>query len=621
MNLSAAIERDMVLVCDGAMGTMLHAAGNSLDQALPALNLSDPGLVGTIHESYISAGVDIIQTNTFGASRLRLSEHGYGDQVAEINQAGVRIARQAAAQMKVAGEAKAVLVAGSVSPTVTIQQRPQTSRQARTAALREQIEALAEADIILLETFGYLEEFIEAIEIATQVTELPVMAQATFGADGRTLSGHTPREVAAAAASARIATLGINCTLGPQRSLGVLRELRAISDLPLSVQPNAGVPRRVAPARFEYDVNSEYFARYVRQLLEAGATIVGGCCGTTPTQLAAAVATVGGHRRRLASRRVPSARAETAPARTTTRQGAEAAPAATGTGLPSLAELSQAGPGIVVTELTTPVYGSAGETLDLARELTEAGVQLVSIAPARTSRAQLSAMDVAAQLRHSAGIETIAGVTTWDRTIMALQADLLGQHALGLRRIICEAGNPPLLGDYPHVDGVWDVDSIGLIRLLASLNRGADYYSLPLGAKTDFEIGARINPGSRALDREVSHALNKIAAGATFLVTRPVYELTALERLLEAIDGQVPVLASLRPLTSFEEAEYLAHEVPDVIIPRDVLDALERAGDSAPRVGVDLAVRMAARLREMASGIVITPTTDILATTREIMAG
>jgi homocysteine S-methyltransferase len=597
VKLSVALERNLILVCDGAMGTMLHAAGNSLDQALPALNLSDPALVRAIHDSYISAGVDIIQTNTFGASRLRLSEHGYGDQVAEINQAGVRIARQAAGR-----EADGVVIAGSVSPAVTVQQRGHASGAMRTAALREQIEALAGADVILLETFGYLEEFVEAIEVATQTTKLPVMAQATFSADGRTLSGHTPREVAAAVAGAPIVTLGINCTLGPQRSLGVLRELRACSDLPLSAQPNAGLPRRVAPARFEYDIDSEYFARYVRQLLEAGASIVGGCCGTTPTQLAAAVEIASSHRQRLA----PAV------------SGSKAVPAATVVS-GSTAVLSQAGPGVVVTELTAPVSGDLSETLELARELTETGVRFVSIAPARTSRAQVSAMDVAVHLHHSAGLEAIASVTTWDRTIMALQADLLGAHALGLRRIICETGNPPLLGDYPHVDGIWDVDSIGLIGLLANLNRGADYCGLPLGAKTDFEIGARMNPGNRALDREVSQTLSKIAAGATFLVTRPVYELTALERLLEAIDGQVPVLAALRPLTSFEEAEYLAHEVPDVIIPTGALDALERAGESAPRVGIDLAMQMAAGLRKMTSGIVITPATDILATTKEIM--
>lgn len=601
MNLSAALARSRVLVCDGAMGTLLHAAGNSLDQALPALNLSAPELVGAIHDRYIDAGVDMIQTNTFGASRLRLSEYGYSGQAEEINRAGVRIARKAA------GADSGVLVAGSVSPAVTVKQRRLADREERSDALREQIEALAEADLIILETFGYLEELVEAIEVATQASRLPVIAQATFAPDGRTLSGHTPGEVAGAVAGMRVAALGINCTLGPQRSLAVLQALRARSDLPLSVQPNAGLPRRLAPARFEYDADAGYFARYVRQLLDAGATIVGGCCGTTPAQLAAAVEVANGHRRPAGSRQAPRLA-------TADRAGS----AAVESRAPLM--LSHASRDIVGVELTTPVTGDVGQTLELARELGAVGAQFVSIAAARTQHAQLSPVDIAVHLHHSADVETIASVTTWDRTIIALQADLLGAHALGLRRIICETGSPPLLGDYPHVDGIWDVDSIGLIGLLASLNSGTDYYGLPFGAKTEFEVGARVNPGSRDLDGEARRALDKIAAGTTFLVTRPVYELTALERLLEAIDGRVPVLAAVAPLSSFQEAEYLAHEVPDVVIPPATVASLQRAGENAPQVGIDLAVRMAAALKKMTSGIVITPTTDIVAATRQIMA-
>jgi methionine synthase / methylenetetrahydrofolate reductase(NADPH) len=595
-----------ILVCDGAMGTMLHAAGNALDQALPALNLTNPALVRAVHDSYVSAGVDIIQTNTFAASRLRLSEYGYGEQAAEINRAGVRIARQAA------GDSSGIVVAGSVSPTVTIRQRRQASHAERAAALREQIAALAGADVILLETFGYLDELIEAVEVATEVSELPVLAQATFGPDARLLSGHTPCEVAAAVAGSGIVALGLNCTLGPQRSLKVLRELREHSDLPLSVQPNAGLPRRVAPARFEYDLDAEYFAGYILQLVEAGASIVGGCCGTTPTQLAAAVEAVHGHRQRpaqtLPAHALPAQAQSTAQAVLTRAEpGAEAGPAQR-----ELSTTAQPGQYLVVAELTAPITGDVDGTLGLAEELAEAGVDLVSVAPARTnrvSRARVGVIEAAVHLHQRAAIETMATVMTWDRTIMALQADLLGAHALGLRRIVCETGNPPLIGDYPHVDGIWDVDSTGLIGLLAGLNRGTDYYGLQLGAKTEFEIGARINPGSRDTEREIGRALSKISAGATFLITRPVYELTALERLLAAIDGQVPVLAAIRPLTSFDEAEWLAHEVPDVIIPPDLLTALEQAGDKAPDVGLQLAAETAAALRPLTSGIVIAPTT------------
>jgi homocysteine S-methyltransferase len=586
-----------ILVCDGAMGTMLHAAGNSLDQALPALNLSDPDLVRTIHGSYISAGVDLIQTNTVGASRLRLAEYRLGDQAAEINRAGVRIARQ------VVPAGSGILVAGSVAPAVTVHQRRHATQAERWSALREQIEALAGADVILLETFGFLDELLEAIAVAADVSPLPVMAQATFGADERTLSGHTPRELAAAVGDTPAVTLGINCTLGPQGSLSVLRELREHTDLPLSVQPNAGLPRLVSPARFEYDVDSDYFARYIRHLLEAGTSIVGGCCGTTPIQLAAVVEIASAYRQRLSEREA------------TMSVQPDAAAVASAVSL-----RDHPGRGVIAAELTAPPTGDAGETLEAAAELGLLGVDFVAVTAAQTSRAQVSVLDLALHLHLQASIKTIATVRTWDRTIMAPQADLLGAHALGLRRIICETGSPPLLGDYPHVDGVWDVDSIGLIELLANLNSGLDYYNLPLGAKTEFEVGARINPGSRALDTEISRTLSKMSAGATYLVTTPVYELSALRQLLDAVDGRVPVLATIRPLGSFAEADYLAHEVPDVIIPAHTLTAMERAGDAAPEAGLELAAGLVAELRHVSSGIIVAAGADIVAATRYLLA-
>jgi methionine synthase I (cobalamin-dependent)/5,10-methylenetetrahydrofolate reductase len=592
-----------ILVCDGAMGTMLHAAGNSLDQALPALNLSNPALVRAIHESYIGAGVDIIQTNTFAASRIRLAEHDFGDRVGEINQAGVRIARQAIP----AGSS--VLVAGSVSPAVSVQQRRRVAAPERAAALREQIDALAGADLIILETFGYLDELVEAVAVAGEVSGVPIIAQATFGADGRTLSGHTPREVAAAVGGLPVAALGTNCTLGPQRSLAVARELRECTDLPLSVQPNSGLPRRVAPARFEYEVDADYFARYVRQALEAGAAIVGGCCGTTPMHLAAVAEVANSRRRQLAPR--PAGPGTISSGHETASQPS---------GLPA-----EPGRRVAIVELTAPLTGDAGQTLTTAAELASLGVDLICFAATRTSRAHVSAIDLAVHLHQSAGLDTIASVTTWDRTIMALQADLLGAHALGLRRIVCETGTPPLVGDYPHVDGIWDVDSVGLIELLSSLNDGIDYYRLQLGSKTDFSIGGRINPGSRDPEREADRALAKISAGAHFLITRPVYEPAGLRRLLGAIDGRVPVLVAVRPLASYEEAEYLRHEVPDVIIPARTLACLEQAGPDAARAGVQLAADLAAEVRELTAGIVIAPgaevpATTVLATTGAILA-
>ncbi|GJF02101.1 bifunctional homocysteine S-methyltransferase/methylenetetrahydrofolate reductase [Pseudonocardia sp. D17] len=592
-----------VLVGDGAMGTMLHAAGNSLDQALPALNLTEPELVRTIHDSYVGAGVDLVQTNTFGASRLRLAEYGAADDVARINAAGARLAREAAARAD-----RAVLVAGSVAPAVSVHQRRRVAAEERRAAVREQVEVLVGAgvDVVLLETFGHLDELVEAAEVALEVArrtgDVPVIAQATFGSDRHTLSGHTPHEVVTALAGFPLAAMGVNCTLGPQGCLAVLRELRVHTAVPLTVQPNAGLPRRVGPARFEYDIDADYFVRYTRQLLDAGAALVGGCCGTTPSQLAAAAAAVAEHRSQRAAEVAERVAATTVVPERPETDGPFSAPGH-----------------VVAVELRPAPTGGVDEALELAAELQEAGVGLVSVAASSSPRAQVNSVDLALHLHNRLGLTTLASVTTWDRTIMALQADLLGAHALGVRGVVCETGTPPLLGDYPHVDGIWDVDSLGLIELLAGLNDGTDYHGLRLGTKTSFEIGARVNPGSRDPGRAAAGALDKIAAGAQFLITRPVHELAGLERVLEAVDGRVPVLVAVRPLTGFDEADYLAHEVPDVTIPAATLAALQDAGPDARAAGIDLAVALADQIRGMAKGVVVTGGSDVVEAVRRLL--
>ena len=282
-----------VLVCDGAMGTMLHAAGAALDRSLPELNLTDPGLVSTIHESYLSAGADIIQANTFGANRLWLGDHGVGDKVAEINRAGVRIARAAQDRCE-----RDVLVAGSVSPAVTGLQRRRTGSAERAEVLREQIEALLGhgegpgVDILILETFGYLDELVEAVGVASELSDVPIVAQATFADDAHTLGGETPREVATVLSGLPVAMLGTNCTIGPQRMLTVAEDLVRYASVPVSAQPNAGQPRRTGPRSFEFSIGGDYFARYFRRFAEAGVSLVGGCCGTTPAHIRAAAGAV-----------------------------------------------------------------------------------------------------------------------------------------------------------------------------------------------------------------------------------------------------------------------------------------------------------------------------------------
>ena len=606
---------ERVLVCDGAMGTMLHAAGAALDRSLPELNLSDPGLVATIHDSYLSAGADIIQANTFGANRLWLADHGFPDKVAEINRAGMRLARAAADRSGAGAAGHRVLVAGSVSPAVTALQRRRVGAAERMEVLREQILALVAdgaADLLILETFGYLDELVEAVSVAASVTGLPLVAQATFADDAHTLGGETPREVATVLSGLPVTMIGTNCTIGPQRMLTIAEDLVRYSAVPVSAQPNAGQPRRTGPRSFEFAIDGGYFSRYLARFADAGVTVVGGCCGTTPTHIRAAARA----RATSTARATAATTAGTAAAATAAAKSASFSPAAAlsspGQASGSLAEQLASRRFVVAAALTPPAGGWAGDTERAAAELADRGIGLVLVEPRDTVRTRLDSLNMALQLQQRVGVETIATVTTWDKTIMSLQADLLGAHALGLRSVVCTTGSPPVFGDYPAVDGTWEVDSVGLTALLAGLNAGRDSNGLALTSRMSFCIGARVNPGARDQPAELAWAHAKIRAGAQYLVSRPVHDLDALTRVAEALDGTgVPLLLSVAPLTSFEEADYLAHEVPGVTIPAATLEAMERAGRSGGRaVGLELAATVLSKARPLVSGVILAASGD-----------
>jgi len=622
VSAAQVLSGDHVLVCDGAMGTMLHAAGAALDRSLPELNLSDPGLVATIHDSYLSAGADIIQANTFGANRLWLADHGFPDKVAEINRAGVRLARVAADR---AG--RAVLVAASVSPAVTGQQRRRVGADERMEVLREQISALVAdgaADLLILETFGYLDELVEAVTVAASVTAVPLIAQATFADDAHTLGGETPREVATVLSGLPVAMIGTNCTIGPQRMLVVAEDLVRYSAVPVSAQPNAGQPRRTGPRSFEFAIDGGYFSRYLNRFADAGVTLVGGCCGTTPTHIRAAAEAVrgrdsdqghGGGTMAGATARAGLGQVTAVPR----AAGRAAGPAGTadggvaaGTATGSLAEHLTAGRFVVAAAVMPPAAGWAGDAERPAAEFADRGIGLLLVEPRESARTHMDSLNMALQLQQRVGVETIATVTTWDKTIMSLQADLLGAHALGIRSVVCTTGSPPVFGDYPAVDGTWEVDSVGLTALLAGLNAGRDSNGLALTARTSFCIGARVNPGARDGQAEIARAHAKIRAGARYLVSRPVYDVDSLTRVAAALEGTgVPLLLSVAPLTSFEEADYLAHEVPGVTIPESTLDAMERAGRGGGRaVGLELAATILAKARPLVSGVILTAPGD-----------
>jgi methionine synthase / methylenetetrahydrofolate reductase(NADPH) len=531
-----------VLVCDGAMGTMLHAGGVSLDRSLPELSVSHSDLVRSIHRAYIAAGADIIETNTFGASRLRLARYGLSGRTTELNRAAVRLAREAQVQSGLA----AVLVAGSVSPATPGGLGHRLPVRELRDAFREQIDALFEGgiDLLLFETFGSLAELVEAVGVALSLGPAPVVAQMTFVEDGRTLGGDSPEEVATTLAELGVAALGANCTLGPQGLLDVLVELARYTSLPLTAQPNAGPPT-LTDGQFQYtSADPGYFARHARRFVELGATLVGGCCGTTPAHIEAVAALVAGMQP-VAPRRL----AGDARVRSTSLRAPDQLEAARPTN--PLLDRASDGQLIVACELPPPVGADAGQVVEDAAMLEAAGCHAVVVGPTGSTRAHVSPASIALLVQQRVpGLEVILTATTWEKSLMVLQADLLGTYAFGIRHVLCRTGTPPLHGDYPNAAGVWEVDSLGLIDVLRGLNEGRDYNGIPLGRPTTFIVGARVNPAASDFAHEVATARRKLAMGANFLVTPPVYDLDALERLLDAIEvpAGVPILLGLMAL-------------------------------------------------------------------------
>jgi homocysteine S-methyltransferase len=584
------------------MGTLLHAGGVSLDRSLPELNVSNPDRVKSIHRAYIDAGADVIETNTFGASRLRLSRHGLSAQAAQLNKAGARVAHRARDE----SGAQGLIIAGSVSPATPAGLAHRVTTRELREAFREQIEALYDGgvDLLVFETFGSLAELLEAVATAQSLGNLPVVAQMTFVEDGRTLGGDSPEEVATQLSNLGVTALGANCTLGPQGLLDILSELARWTSLPLTAQPNAGPPT-LADGRFQYTSSDPaYFGRQARRFVELGATLVGGCCGTTPAHIEAVAAAVSG------MRRTPPP-ASTSGVRVHSFSTSGQAFADTDAPVESpLVAAARRGELVVACELPPPLGADAQRAVTDAELLKSAGCHAVVVGPVGSTRVQASPASIALLVQQRVpGLEVILTATTWEKSLMVLQADLLGTYAFGIRHVLCRTGTPPLHGDYPNAAGVWEVDSMGLIEVLRGLNEGRDYNGIPMGRPTAFVVGARINPAATDFAHEVATARRKLASGADFMVTPPVYDLEALERLVEAIDppADVPLLLGLMPLQDMRHAEYLQHEVPDMSVPSAILEQMCRAGERGPAVGRELALELfhAARERGRVHGVVL----------------
>jgi methionine synthase I (cobalamin-dependent)/5,10-methylenetetrahydrofolate reductase len=613
--------RQRPLLCDGAMGTLLYARGIPYEQCFDALNLSQPELIGGIHREYINAGAEVVETNSFGANRIRLAHHNLEDKVRQINHRAARLVQEA---RDITG--KPVFIAGAVGPTGLPLQAPDERRlQELRAIFREQIEGLQEggADLLILETFTSLAELRQAVLAAQEIGGLPIVAQMSFDEDGHTLSGQSAARVAVVLSDLGVDVIGANCSVGPAATLDVLQEMLAQSQREtdeiqparlFSAQPNAGLPTRIGN-RFFYVATPDYFADYARRFAQVGVRLIGGCCGTTPRHIAAMRQALDEQYGLLEQNGGPKPATEKVTA-VTNGQVAIARLLEEEVILPQegyttpLQEKLAAGKFVVSVELDPPKGLNPAKLLAGAALLQEAGVDCINIADSPMARVRMSCIALARLIQDHLNIETIIHFTTRDRNLMALQSELLGAHALGIRNILALTGDPLRVGAYPNTTGVWDVDSVGLIQILRGMNEGHDAAGSPLGAKSSFHIGAALNLNmtDEQVDLEIDKYWRKIQAGAHFIMTQPIYELAPLARFLaRAGKPPIPLLLGCIPLHSSRHAEYLHNEVPGITIPDSVRERMRLAGEHGHEEGLKLAQELLAEAREFIQGVYLMP--------------
>src|ERR1700737_4910712 len=589
-DLLARIKQSAVL-CDGAMGTLLYAKGIFINRSYDELNLSQPELIRSVHHDYLQAGAEIIETNTFGANSFRLARHRLADIARDINLAGARLAHEAAKSFD-------VWVAGSVGPLGTrIEPLGKTSFEEAREAFRQQIAALVEGgvDLLILETFGYLEEIHQAMLAAHDLdVKLPLVAQVTIDEDGNCLDGSDPGTFVPKLMEWGADGIGCNCGVGPGAMLDIKKRDGTLTSLPLSAQPNAGIPRSV-DGRNIYLCSPEYMASYARKFVGAGARIVGGCCGTTPEHI----------RVMKAALRVGEARGKVASARVV---GAAAAPKA----IPALALEERSplgaklarGEFVTMVEIVPPKGIDINKEIEGARFLKSVGVDGVNIPDSPRASARMSNQALSLLIQQEVGMQAILHYTCRDRNVLCIQSDLLGAAAVGIRNLICITGDPPKMGNYPDATAVFDVDAIGLVNIVHNLNRGLDLGGNPIGNGTGFVIGVGANPGLTDLDEEIRRFEYKVEAGAEYVVTQPVFDIRLLENFLRRIEHcRIPVVVGIWPLVSVRNAEFMKNELR-VSVPASVLERMARAQtpELARAEGVAIAREMLIAAREIVQG-------------------
>ena len=588
-----------VLVCDGAMGTMLYAKGIFLNRSFDELNLTQADLVAEVHQAYVRAGADVLETNTFGANRIKLGAFGLADRVHAINLQGARIARHAAREQ--------AYVAGAIGPLgIRIEPWGKTGVDEAQEFFREQARALVEGgvDLFVLETFRDVNEIGAAIRAVKSVCDLPIVAQVTTLEDGNSLDGAAPETFVPDLERLGAHVVGLNCSVGPAAMLETIERMAHVATVKLSAQPNAGRPREIE-GRNIYLCSPEYMASYARRFINSGVRLVGGCCGTTPEHIRHIKVAVRGLA--PAEKKAPSGFIRVEPR--------VPAPVAEPVARPEKSRMANGlarGAFVISVELVPPRGFRAEALVEQARQLRIHGVDLVNIPDGPRAGARMSALSVAVLVQQQAGIETILHYACRDRNLLGMQSDLLGAHSMGIRNLLLITGDPPQIGDYPDATGVFDVDSIGLTNVVTRLNRGFDIGGQSIGVPTAFHVGVAANPGALDPDEELRRFEYKVEAGAEFAITQPVFDAQELARFLARVEGfRIPVLAAVAPLESLRHAEFMANEVPGVRVPDGVVERMRRAEASgrAAAEGLTIAREIAAEIRPLVQGLQITTAT------------
>ncbi len=599
-----------VHVMDGAMGTMLYQRGVFVNLCYDELNLNRPELVRGVHEAYVRAGAEILETNTFGSNPVKLSSHGLENRTEEINRAAASLARQAAADE--------AFVLGAMGPLGTrIEPWGPTSREEAAQFFIRQVVGLLEGDVdgFILETFGDLDELESAVRAVRGLSDLPVFAQMSFGSDGNTAYGTPVESFAERMETLDVDVVGLNCAVGPAAMLETVERLAAATRLPISALPNAGLPRSVG-GRVMYLSSPEYMGRYARKMIEAGVQFIGGCCGTTPA-----------HIREVRSQAVslePGGAATRSPHGAVSRVEAhEPLPLAQRSGL---GEKLAARSFVIATEVLPPRGWRPDEMLARCRELRDAGVDVIHVLDTPRAKSRMGVLPAALLIERDVGIETVFHYTCRDRNMLGMQADLLGAAAAGLRNVLAVTGDPPASGAYPDSTAVFDIDSIGLTNLLHRLNCGLDPGGSSIGEPTRFAVGVALSHSAQDLDAEFHRFYWKVDAGADFAVTHPVFDGDELRQALDRLDREqlrIPVIAGLWPLVSVRSAEYLANELPDVVIPEEVLERMRvaeaRSPEAARAEGVAIALELFEEIRDAVDGVQVATPLRGRASTLEVL--